>query len=300
MSAALLAEVKAHIAAHGGGEGYYPTPIAGVHILCSHHEVEANHQLYRPSLCIVVQGSKQFLLGDDVLDYGTMQALVINMELPACGRIASASPEHPFIGITIDFDVTVMREVLAHIDMPPTTAETGSSLFVVDVDAPLADCLLRLVRMLDQPRAIPVLSPSVMREIYYWLLSGEHGPDIAKQAMPDTHMDRIGRAITVLRANFATMLRMEHLAEAARMSPSSFHQHFKRLTAMTPLQYQKHLRLLEARRLMAADAVNVTEAAYQVGYESASQFSREYSRAFGTAPKRDMLNLRAMPMQAAE
>jgi transcriptional regulator GlxA family with amidase domain len=151
----------------------------------------------------------------------------------------------------------------------------------------------RLMRVLDTPKAIPVLYPAIMREICFWLLTGAHGGEVRKLGLPDSHTRRITDAIYLLRDNFARPIRVEELAAAARMSLSSFHQHFKTLTSMTPLQYQKQLRLLEARRLMTADGANVSSAAYRVGYESASQFSREYSRMFGAAPKRDAMELRA-------
>ncbi len=297
---ALLSAATAFIEAQGGGEGYYPTPMDGVHVLRSDRDVDANHSLYRPSLCIVLQGSKQMLYGDSMLEYGTMECLLVSMEIPACGRIVGTGPGRPFVGLTIDVDVMTMRDVLGHLT-PPTvapppscTVPSGPGLFVARVDEPLADCLLRLLRMTSTPQAIPVLFPSVMREIYYWLLTGSHGDALSRQVMPDTHVDRIANAILLLRENFAQTVRVEQLAEAARMSASSFHQHFKTLTSMTPLQFQKQLRLLEARRLMVADAASVTEAAYRVGYESASQFSREYARAFGVAPKRDAMNLKAV------
>jgi AraC-like DNA-binding protein len=155
---------------------------------------------------------------------------------------------------------------------------------------------VRLVRLLATPKAIPVLYPSIMREIYYWLLSGPNAGAICKIALPNGHTQRIADAIYVLRENFSRSIRIEELAATARMSPSSFHQHFKTLTSMTPLQYQKQLRLLEARRLMVSDAANVTRAALQVGYESPSQFSREYARMFGTPPKRDAMTMKAMAM----
>lgn len=289
----LLAAVNEFMDAHGGGEGYFPVQGAGVHMIRSYHHMD-NHYVYQPSLCITLQGAKDILIGEEALSYGPMQCLVVGLDLPACGRIVAASEDEPFVGITVEFDVPTMREVLEQLDTPPvTTATTGRSMFVADVDGPLADCVLRMVKLTDTPKAIPILYPALMREFYYWLLSGPNAGDLCKQAMPDTHLERIARAIHLLRDNFAQTLRVEQLAEAAHMSPSSFHQHFKSLTSMTPLQFQKQLRLLEARRLMMSDAVNVADAAYQVGYESPSQFSREYSRAFGVAPKRDAMNLKA-------
>lgn len=289
----LLAAVNAYADAHGGGEGYFPIPNAGLHIIRSFHQMD-NHYVYQPSLCITLQGGKEILIGEETLSYGPMQCLVVGLDLPACGRIVTASPDEPFVGITVEFDVAIMREVLEKLDTP-LVATTGPvrSMFVADVDGALADCVLRMVRLTQTPRAIPIVYPALMREFYYWLLSGPNASELWRQAVPETHLERIGRAIHLLRQNFARTLRVERLAEAASMSPSSFHQHFKALTAMSPLQFQKQLRLLEARRLLTAEARSVAEVAYQVGYESASQFSREYSRAFGVAPKRDAMNLKA-------
>jgi len=233
-------------------------------------------------------------LGDRVFDYTDMQALVVSVELPAFGRVTRASATAPYLGMTLEFDVGIMRDVMEQLDVPPKpTGEFGLGLFVNDLSEPLIDCILRLVRMLATPKAIPVLYPSVMREIYFWLLTGANGAELCRLALPNSHTQRIADAIYILRGNFSRSIRIEELATAAHMSASSFHQHFRTLTSMTPLQYQKQLRLLEARRLMVAEAANVTEAAYQVGYESVSQFSREYARTFGMPPKRDTTVLKA-------
>ena len=292
-SSALLTAVNAFMDANGGGEGHFSVPGVAVHMVRS-FERKNTHFVYQPQLCITLQGAKEILVGDITLRYGPLQCLIVSMDLPACGRIVAASPDEPFVGIVIGFDVVLMREVLEQLDTPPIpSASTSRSMFVADVNGPLADCVMRMVRLADTPKAIPILYPALIREFYYWLLSGPNGAELCKQAMPDSHLERIARAIHLLRNNFAQTLRVEQLAEVANMSASSFHQHFKALTSMTPLQFQKQLRLLEARRLMTADAVNVAEAAYQVGYESASQFSREYSRTFGVAPKRDVMVQRA-------
>lgn len=293
MSAPLLSAVTAYIEANGGGQGRFATPMSGVNIVRTFQEVMPDHKIYRPSLCVVLQGGKQMYFGDETLSYGAMEYLLVSVEVPASGRIAQASPTEPFIGMIIDFDVALIQEVLEHVEAPsvPDTGP-GPCVFVGQVDDMLAECVLRLVRLASTPKAVPLLYPSIMREICYWLLSSPYGSEIRKLALPETHVERIANAVYLIRNNFTQTLRVEQLAEAARMSASSFHQHFKSMTSMTPLQYQKHLRLLEARRLMLAEAVSVTEAAYQVGYESASQFSREYSRMFGVAPKRDSLSLR--------
>jgi AraC-like DNA-binding protein len=294
LSAALLTAFTNYVEAHGGGEGYFPTAIDGMRIIRAFRPIEPNHRIYQPSLCIVIEGAKQIEFGDDMLDYETMQCLVVSVELPATGRIVKASRETPFISVTIDFDVATLRDVLGQMDVQASAKGEGSlAPFIADVDEPLAECILRLMRMLEAPKSIPILYPSVMRDICYWLLSGPHGAAISRLALPESHTERIVNAIYHLRDSFTQTLRIEQLAERARMSPSSFHQHFKALTAMSPLQYQKQLRLLEARRLMVAEGMTVSEAAYRVGYESASQFSRDYSRTFGAPPKRNVMSLRA-------
>ncbi|WP_198292779.1 AraC family transcriptional regulator, partial [Mesorhizobium sp. STM 4661] len=291
MSSSLLVAVTAYVEAQGGGQGLFPTQIGAVHILRSFQERLPMRQIYKPSICVVIQGAKEINFGEETLRYGTMECLAVGMAMPATGRIVEASPDLPYTGVTIDLDVAVIRDVLEQMDTPPAPSTSpGPCMFVRRVDEPLAECVLRLIRMCETPKAIPILYPSVMREICYWLLSGPNGGELCKLAVPETNAARVVKALYLMHADIAQTLRVEQLAEAARMSPSSFHQHFKALTSMTPLQFQKQLRLIEARRMMVTEDANVTEAAYHVGYESASQFSREYSRMFGVAPKRDVMN----------
>ncbi|WP_145636805.1 AraC family transcriptional regulator [Rhizobium sp. ERR 1071] len=291
MNIPLLSAVNAYIEEQGGGQGLFPTAIEGFNIVRSFQSMMPMRNIYRPSLCVVLEGAKELQFGDERLNYRSMECLVVSVGVPATGQIVAASEETPYVGVVIDFDVATVREVLEQLEaLPPQPEVSGPCAFVAKVDQPLADCILRMVRLLATPKAIPILAPSIVREICYWLLSGPHGGEICKLALPESNIERVVRAVSVLHANFAETLRVEELAGIARMSPSSFHQHFKALTAMTPLQFQKQLRLLEARRLMATQAANVAEAAYKVGYESASQFSREYSRTFGVAPKQDALN----------
>lgn len=289
---ALLAAAERYADSQGGGEGFFAVPDFGVHVMRTYEPID-HHQVYRPSLCITLQGLKQILVGGQMLSYGPMDCLIVGLDLPARGRIVAASGRTPFVGIKIEFDIAVMRDVLEQLDTRPTpTQGAGRSMFVSAVEGPLAHCVLRMIELTDTPKAMPILYPALMREFYYWLLTGPNAGDLCKQIIPGTYLERIAEAIRLLRKNFAQTLRMEALAAAAHMSLSSFHQHFKALTSMTPLQFQKQLRLLEARRLMMVDDMNVAEAAYRVGYESASQFSREYSRAFGVAPKRDAMNVK--------
>lgn len=292
VSSSLLAAVNAWIETQGGGEGLFPTQIESVHIVRSFEARMPMRQVYRPSLCIALQGAKEILFGDDVFRYGAMECLAVGLDLPASGRVVEASSDVPYIGITLDLDMAILRDVLGYLETLPVPASgSGPCLFVATADQTLADCLQRLIRLLQTPEAIPILYPAIMREICYWLLTSPNGGELRNLALPETNSDRVARVIHLLHANFAQTLRVEQLAETARMSASSFHHHFKALTSMTPLQYQKQLRLLEARRVMVTEAASVADAAYQVGYESPSQFSREYSRMFGVAPKQDVLNL---------
>jgi AraC-like DNA-binding protein len=264
------------------------TDVAGMVLLRSDNERPPTHLIFKPALCIVVQGAKWAVFGDRHMDYRAGQALIVSVETPALGRVAQASPTEPFLGIIIEFDLAIMREVADALGTPAPGGEgPGSGVFVTDFDGPLADCTLRLVRLLDTPKAIPVLQPAIMREIAYWLLSGPHGAEVARMVLANTHAHRVIAAIHRLRDRFAETVRIEDLAASAQMSASAFHRQFRRLTAMTPLQYQKQMRLLEARRLMVGEAASAETAAFAVGYESASQFSREYSRLFGLPPRRD-------------
>jgi len=302
MAEALKDMVSRYIDAVGGGDGSFamPVPVPGLAISRVSQPVIPHHRIYRPTICVVLQGAKRILSGDRVLDYGENQLLIVTVELPASGQIVEASPEQPYLGLNIDFDPVLMREVMDDLENPPKPSGDGiACVFVQDFDEALQDCVRRLLNLMETPKAIPVLARSIMREICYWLLTGPNGREICKLALPGSHARRMSDAIYRLSDNFAEPVRIEELAAVARMSPSSFHQHFKTLTSMTPLQYQKHMRLLEARRLMVTDGANVASAAYQVGYESASQFSREYTRMFGTPPKRDVSEMRASPMETA-
>ena len=293
MSDALLDLVRRHTRA-GAAASPFVTPVAGLTLLRSDHEKLASHAIFKPALCVVAQGAKWTTFGGRRVDYRAGDALVVSVEMPAFSRIVEASPTAPFLGVVIEFDVTAMRDVLNALDDPPQPSDgAGRGVFVTGFDGPLADCVLRMVRLLDTPHAIPVLAPMIMRELCYWLLTGPHGGDVVALALAGSHVPRVVSAIHALRDRFAQTIRVEDLATIAQMSPSAFHRQFKALTSMTPMQYQKQLRLLEARHLMVTGAANAETAAFQVGYESPSQFSREYARMFGSSPRRDIAALRA-------
>jgi AraC-like DNA-binding protein len=275
------------------------TAIEGLAIMRSDHPKPPRHMISQPALCIVAQGAKWAAFGDERLEYRAGQALVIGVETPSIGRVVEASPGEPCLVLAFELNLDIMRGVANGLEAPPkASGEPGRGVFVTDFEGPLADCALRLVRLLDTPEAIPILYPGIMREICYWLLTGPHGGDIARLALRNGPSQRVMSAMHSLRDRFREPVRIDDLAEAAHMSASAFHRQFKALTSLTPLQYQKTLRLLEARRLMISRDFNVEAAAFEVGYESPSQFSREYARMFGAPPKRDVKRLR--PVLAEE
>jgi AraC-like DNA-binding protein len=228
------------------------------------------------------------MFGDNCHHYGAGQALLVSVEMPGFGTVTEASPTKPYLGVILELDLAILRVVATELVAPPKPSDNiGCGVFVSDFDGPLAECTLRIVRLLDTPSAIPVLYPAIMREISYWLLSGPYGREVVRMTLCNNYEPRILQAIHFLRDRFAKPVRIVELASIAQLSSSAFHRQFKAVTSMTPLQYQKQLRLLEARRLMTSEAANVEKAAFRVGYESPSQFSREYGRMFGMSPRRD-------------
>jgi AraC-like DNA-binding protein len=271
------------------GQSPFFTCIEGLAILRSNHRRRANHRLYKPSLCITAQGTKSATFGEQTHYYGPGQALLVSVEMPGFGTVTEASPTRPYLGVILELDLAILRNVASEIPDPPKPTESlDHGVFVTDFDNHLSECTLRLVRLLDTPAAIPILYPAIMREVAYWLISGPHGSEIVRTTLNNNHEHRILQAIHFLRDHYAEPVRIVELASIAQLSSSAFHRQFKAVTSMTPLQYQKQLRLLEARRLMTAEAANVENAAYQVGYESPSQFTREYGRMFGSSPRRDV------------
>jgi AraC-like DNA-binding protein len=292
MPSELINLVKRHTEAQSGPSPFV-TAVPGLTLLRADHPKPPSHLIFKPALCIVVQGAKWALFGGRRVDYRAGQALFVSVETPGFGTVAEATPAEPYLSMVLEFDLGLLREIAERLDpLPETRREVKSGVFVTNFQGPLADCALRMVRLLETPQAIPVLYPAIMREICYWLLSGPHGGEVLQMTMTHSHTRSILSAIHDLRDRFSEPIRIKELASAARMSPSAFHRQFKSVTSLTPLQYQKQLRLLEARRLMVAEEANVETAAFQVGYESASQFSREYSRLFGLPPRRDAALLR--------
>ena len=292
MSETLLEAVTRYTKARIGPSPFM-TAIPGFAILRSDRPKLPAHHIFKPTLCVVVQGAKWTTFGTQRFEYRAGQALVVSLEMPSYGCVVVASPAEPYLSVVVEFDLAMMHAVLEGLEpLSQPQGELRGGVFVTDFAGPLEDCVLRLVRLLDTPEAIPALYPFIMRELCYWLLAGPRGGEIARIVLAKGHDRRVITAIQTLRARFAETIRVEELARIARMSPSAFHLQFKALTAMTPLQYQKRLRLLEARNLLVADAATAETVAFETGYASPSQFSREYARMFGAPPRRDVARFR--------
>jgi AraC-like DNA-binding protein len=279
---------------HGKGDGFHRTVIDQLDFGRESSVATSLHGVSEPMLAIVVQGKKAALLGEETYQYGAAQYLVVSVDLPISGFIVEATPDRPYLGFKLDLDPSQLCDLITAQSSAIASQRVTSvrGFFVSTADVRLLDCALRLTRLLDTPQDIPILAPMIIREIYYHLLVGEQSEAVRQIATSGSNMQRIASVLRLIKADFAQPMRVEALAEQASMSASSFHYHFKEVTSMSPLQYQKQLRLLEARRLMLTENSDASNAAYQVGYESPSQFSREYSRMFGAPPIRDIERLR--------
>jgi AraC-like DNA-binding protein len=280
---------------HAPGDGVHVTAIDGLRLHRHAHPIEIGLALYRPSMCLLVQGSKRVLLGKHVHVYDTTRHLVASQHLPATGQVLGATPEAPYLCVELAIEPSEVAQLLLEIGQPvnPPDAPLAQGMYTEDTEPHLLETTLRLLRLLDSEQDARMLGPAIKREIVYRLLTAPKGWRLARSAAASGHDYRMGRVITVLRERYREPLRIAQLAQLAHMSESSLHQHFKAVTAMTPLQYQKKLRLLEARRLLMSGSVDAATAAHNVGYESPSQFSREYTRLFGAPPRRDQARLRA-------
>ncbi|MBD2609266.1 AraC family transcriptional regulator [Scytonema hofmannii FACHB-248] len=288
-------ELAALVSRHtdGRGNGVHTTPINQLEFMRESDASTAMRGVCEPILGIVVQGKKEVLLGEETYWYGTAQYLVVSVDLPICGFAVEATPDQPYLGFKLNLDPVQLCDIIAQTNPGMDKKENSvRGLFISNAEDRLIDSAIRLTQLLDTPQDIPFLAPMIIREIYYRLLVGEQGKAVRQIATSGSNMQRIAETIKLIKANFTKPMRVEDLAEQANMSASSFHRHFKEVTSMSPLQYQKQLRLFKARHLMLAENADATNSAYQVGYESPSQFSREYSRMFGAPPIKDIERLR--------
>lgn len=294
------AELIALVARFAPGEGVHDTAIAPLQLIRA--DIPMGHlcTVYEPGLCVVVQGRKQAALAGEVFEYDPLHYLVISVSLPVIGQVLEATPERPFLCVRLDIDPQEISGLMLEagvIERDAAAAERG--LHVSRMSDALLDAVLRLLRLLSKPEDAQVLAPLTLREIFYRVLMGDLGSRLLELAVADSHTERISRAIDLLKRSYNESVRIEDLAGAVHMSPSSLHHHFKAVTAMSPLQFQKQLRLHEARRLMLADGLDAMAAGYRVGYESPSQFSRDYRRLFGAPPRRETERVRNGAVPAA-
>jgi AraC-like DNA-binding protein len=249
--------------------------------------------MYEPSVCLIAQGAKQVRLGDDTYIYDSNHYLFSGLHLPVIAQVIEASHKKPYLGLRLTFDYRDISKLMADSQLPPPrTQKTDRGMATGELTVSLVNAFQRLVDLLDEEQDIPILAPVIQREIFYRLLVGEQGLRLRQLAVTGTQSQQVAQAVSWLKSNFTKPLRVDELAEIANMGTSTFHHHFRSMTALSPLQYQKQLRLQEARRLMLAEHTDAASAAFQVGYESPSQFSREYSRLYGAPPVRDIMTLR--------
>jgi AraC-like DNA-binding protein len=275
-------------------------PLPGLHLYRHSFPLEQVYSVVEPSLCVVAQGGKEFLLGESRYRYDPFHYLLVTVDLPYVGQVLEASEERPFLSLRLDLAPTLVGEVLVEVGHASLRDHADvRAISVSPVDGHLLDAMVRVARLLDAPDEARVLQPLITREIIYRLLRGEQGARLRHLAILGGYSPSIARAIERLSQDFDQPLRIEQMARELGMSVSVFHHHFKAVTALSPLQFQKRLRLLEARRLLLGEDLDAASAAYRVGYHDASHFNREYKGLFGVPPMRDVQRLRDEVLQSA-
>lgn len=288
----LRAEIEAFIERHARRTRSVRTPVPGLSVARITAPIPPTTHLDASCLCVCVRGKRRLTIGDERVVHHENRFLLTAIEVPTIIAIPDASPAHPYTGLRIDLDLDAAREIIAELELerapiPDTTFTTAA------LDPDLLDCVYRLVRLIERPSEIPFMARHLHREIVYRLLASPSGGRLRQLVRLDSETQSATKAVAWLRAHYRERLGVDVLARKAGMGVSTLHRHFRELTSMSPIQYQKHLRLHAARRLMLEDQVDVTAAAFGVGYESPTQFSREYRRLFGRPPRRDVVALRA-------
>ncbi|ANN70580.1 AraC family transcriptional regulator [Bordetella bronchialis] len=285
MNPALLDTVRRYAEACADPAGVARTPVPGLALIRATSPSSIEYAISRPLACLVLQGSKRVTTGAETFSFTAGDSLLIAADVPTVSQITRASPAQPYFSLVLDLDLAILGELA--VEMKLDQAAPGAAVTVEPTDGEVADAALRLMRLVERPAALPVLQAQLLREMHYWLLAGRHGAAIRQLGGAGNRTRRVARAVALLRKEYAQALPVARLAEAAGMSPSAFHKHFRGATSLTPLQFQKQLRLIEARRLMTAEGLSASSAAFAVGYESVQQFTREYRRMFGLPPARD-------------
>jgi len=290
-----LRQLAQAIRRHAPTNGTHRTAVPSLMLMYASQLSEPLESVYKPSICVVAQGAKTAALADEIYRFDPSTYLVTSVELPIIGRIVEASPEIPYLSLKLSFDTDVILETVQKMNRPALLpAEAGRGITVNRMSPALLEAVVRLAELLDEPDDIPVLAPLLVREVLYRILQSDQGALFHQFAVVGSQAHKIAQAIQTINRQYDRPLSIERLAKSVNMSVSAFHKHFKNVTAMSPLQYQKTVRLQEARRLMLSEGIQVTDAAFRVGYESPSQFSREYSRMYGQPPTRDVQELHGL------
>ncbi|SHG23887.1 AraC-type DNA-binding protein [Kaistia soli DSM 19436] len=285
MTETLLATAARFAEPHADAHGVATTPIPGLAVVRETMPTAIQYAINRPLVALVLQGRKHVAMGASTFDLRPGESLLITADVPTVSQITEANLARPYISIVFEIDPAVVAELVTEMGAAPFLA--GAPIRVDPTESEVADAALRLLKLVDRPATIPILQAQLLRELHFWLLSGRHGGAIRALGIPGSHAQRIARAVNLIRSELAAPLRVEQLASTAGMGLSAFHEHFRAITSLTPLQFQKKLRLIEARRLMLSAGEPIGNAAYSVGYESVPQFTREYGRLFGVTPARD-------------
>lgn len=285
--------VDRHALKHPPSDQAIPLAVDGLSIFRQANCTTFEALLYQPVACLILQGSKETVIGDRKLTYGTGDSLVVSHDVPVVSRVIEASAEKPYLGLILELDLAIIRSLDNEIGVVPPEEKSALSLDVSASDDALIDAFGRCIALADRPLEARALAPLIIREIHFRLLMAPHGTMLRRLRWHDSHASRVQTAVSHIRQNYKSGLAVSDLAKLAGMSPSSFHEHFKSVTATTPLQYQKHLRLTEAKRLLSEGNHPVSTVAYEIGYESLNQFSREYARKFGASPRNDLANVSA-------
>ncbi len=292
----LLDHARRHADVHARG-GVAATPVQGLVILRETAPTMLQFAVSKPLVALVLQGGKRVTMGNRTFEFGAGDSLLVTTDVPTVSQITRASRALPYYSLVLELDPAIIAGLVERIG--PAPFEADRPVRVDPTEAEIADAALRLLKLLDRPDTLAVLGPQYLRELHFWLLTGRHGGAIRALGVTDSHAQRIARAVAVLRRHFAEPIAIQALADVAGMSLSTFHVHFRGITSLSPLQFQKQLRLIEARRRMLELGEPVGNAAYAVGYESVPQFTREYGRMFGQPPARDIRQARAQMVASA-
>lgn len=285
MSETLRDAIRRYTEVHADRDGIARAAIQGMTAVRTTGTGELQYGIQQPLICLVLQGTKQVTMGSQTLSFNAGDSMLITADVPTVSQITKASRVAPYLSFVLHLDPALIADL--SVEMKAVQADEGASLRLHPTDDEVGDTALRMVRLLERPASVPMLQAQLIREMHYWLLTGRHGPAIRHLGFPDSHARRIAHAVEVIRSEYMTTIPVDRLAAIAGMSPSTFHHHFRTVTSLSPLQFQKQLRLIEARRLMLAEGTSASNAAYAVGYESVPQFTREYRRLFGLPPVRE-------------